>query len=359
MSPNVIKGIEKVLHSSMISEGHFVAVFEDMFRKYCNSKYALTTNSCTSSLHLALLTAGVQKGDEVITSPITFIATGLSILYTGAKVIFADVEHLTGNINPISIEEKITKKTKAIIVVHFSGYPCDLEKIQKIGKKYNIIIIEDAAHALGATYNGKIIGSNSDFTCFSFQSIKHVTTGDGGMITFNNENYYPELIERRKFGIRKEFLDQKNYIDRPPNNNSLLGFKYSMNEIAAAIGLANFQGLENRLLRRRRIASRYKEEFKNTPGIILTKEEQNRNSSYFFFPLLVEERIAFIKTLAKRGIEVGYWHQRIDKNTIFKSNKSYLPGVKYFDERQVALPIHDNLTDKDVDKIIKNIKKRW
>jgi len=353
VSNGAIRKVVKVLKSKKLSAGQYVCEFENAFSQYCNSKFAIATNSCTSALHLSLLAAGVGYGDEVITTPITFVATGLSILYTGAKVVFADIEPTTGNIDVKSIAKNISKKTKAILIVDYAGYPCDIQSIFELSKTEKIILIEDAAHSLGAEYNGKKIGEISDFTCFSFQSIKHITSGDGGMITFNNKTQYDEIMARRRFGIIN--LTNNSY----HNDIHLLGFKYSMNEIAAAIGLEHLKNVDYRISRRRIFANLYRKELIGNSDVELLDEKEDRLSSFFFYPILIEKRNDFINALKSRNINIGLWHQRIDKYKIFEQNKRDLTGVDYFDSRQVSLPIHDSLTLKELKYMINCIKLGW
>ncbi|RLJ01480.1 MAG: UDP-4-amino-4,6-dideoxy-N-acetyl-beta-L-altrosamine transaminase, partial [Candidatus Aenigmatarchaeota archaeon] len=201
-----IKEMIKVLKSEWITQGPKVKEFEEALCEYTGAKYAVAVSSGTAGLHIACLAAGIKEGDEVITSPITFVASANCILYCGGTPVFVDVQEDTINIDPEEIEKKITKKTKAIIPVHFAGHPCDLEEIHSIAKKYGLIIIEDACHALGAEYKGSKIGSckYSNMTIFSFHPVKSITTGEGGAVLTNNKKLYKKLLMLRNHGITKE-----------------------------------------------------------------------------------------------------------------------------------------------------------
>lgn len=201
VSPDAHIGINQVLNSTMLSEGKLVAKFESELAKTLNINNVVALNSGTSALHLALVLAGIGEGDEVILPAQTFIASGLAVRYVGATPIFADIQYQTGNIDPSSIRDKITQKTKAIMVVHWGGYPCDMTEIGEIAAKYGIPVIEDAAHALGAVYKDSPIGAISELTCFSFQAIKHLTTGDGGGLAIANEAMVSVAKKLRWFGI--------------------------------------------------------------------------------------------------------------------------------------------------------------
>lgn len=240
ISYDSIKLVEKTLQSGYINEGENVIKFEKLFSNKFKIKNALTVNSCTSALHLALVLCGIKQNDEVILPAQTFIATASAVLMCGAKPVFADINLHDGNISLESIKRKITRKTKAIIVVHWAGYPCDLKEINLIAKKNNIKVIEDAAHALGAKYDKKFIGNFSDFTCFSFQAIKHLTTGDGGMLCAKRKKDHDKCSRIRWFGIDRSNA-KFNYLNVREPYIKELGYKYHMNNISAAIGIGNLK----------------------------------------------------------------------------------------------------------------------
>ena len=350
--------VQKVLSSGFISEGALVKEFEKKLQDNFGLLNPIALNSGTTALHLALVLAGIGEGDEVIIPAQTFVATGLVVLQQNAKPVFADVEYETGNILYQSIVEKITERTKAIIPVHWGGYPCDMDAINAIAKKHNLFVIEDAAHALGATYKGKPIGSVSDFTCFSFQAIKHLTTGDGGAISCKNENVFNEGMTKRWFGIDRKnsvptILGERKY------DISQLGYKYHLNDYAAALGLANTCGFFERLEQRRKVAALYTEQLANVPGITLFSYEKDRVSSFWLYGFHVENREAFITKMKDRGITTSVVHQRIDRNSIFGGLKNDLVNQARFDATQIHIPIHDDIDEKKAWQIIGAIKEGW
>lgn len=350
--------IKRVLKSTFISEGKLVARFEDKLHKLLGLMHPVAVNSGTSALHLALSVAGIKSGDEVICPAQTFIATATTIIAQGAKPVFSDIQYDTGNIDPSQIEEKVTHKTKAIMVVHWAGYPADLDEIHLIAKKHNLLVLEDAAHALGASYRGKKIGTISPFTCFSFQAIKHVTTGDGGAVCFLERKKAQEARNKRWFGINRE-KDKPSYLGERVYNLRLLGYKYHLNDYAAALGLANLENFKQRLKKRRKIAQFYQKNLKEISGLKQFNYKNDRKSSYWLFGLHVEKRYDFIRALEERGIETSVVHQRIDRNILFGGLNKDLTSQERFDQTQINIPIHDNIGLKEASYIIKSIRKGW
>lgn len=357
ISKKSIELVNQVLDSSMISAGKMADLFEHQLAEKLSITNPVTVNSGTSALHLALAVAGVGPGDEVILPAQTFIATGLVILMQGAKPVFADIDYLTGNIDPASIESKITSKTKAIIPVHWGGYPCDLDEINQIAIKYSLTVIEDAAHAIGATYKNKPIGSVSQFTVFSFQAIKHLTTGDGGALCCINKQDEKEAKKRRWFDIDRENT-KTDYLGERVYDATSVGYKYHLNDIAAAIGIGNLNEFDLILKRHREIASNYKNDLAKVSGLRLLNYQEDRESAYWLFTILVERREDFIKALNMRGIPASIVHTGINKNSVFNS-KELLPNQIKFNQDQVSIPIHAGLNNNDVEKIISQIKKGW
>ncbi len=351
------KNVLDVLNSGMISAGKKADEFEVKLSEYGLTN-PVTLNSGTVTMHLALIASGVGPGDEVIISPQTFIATGLAVLYVGAKPIFADINKYDGNISVESIREKITNKTKAIIPVHWGGYPCDMDGIGKIAEEYGLSVIEDAAHAFGSKYKGKLIGSISRFTSFSFQAIKHLTTGDGGALCCLNNEDITTVKRLRWFDIDREnsktgVLGEREY------NAVNVGYKYHMNDLSASLGLGNLQVIEDRLSKIQNIASYYNEELSNVNGITLMDYKSDRESSYWLYPILVENRDAFVKKMKDNNIPVSVVHVGIDKNTVFGGKDMSLLNQRYFDNNQIHLPINDSLQKEDIKYIIEKIKEGW
>jgi perosamine synthetase len=350
--------VQKVLSSGFISEGEVVKEFEKKLQDHFGLLNPIALNSGTTALHLAVVLAGIGAGDEVIIPAQTFVATGLVVLQQNAKPVFADVEYETGNISCKSIVEKITERTKAIMPVHWGGYPCDMDAINAIAKEHNLFVIEDAAHAIGASYKGKPIGSISDFTCFSFQAIKHLTTGDGGAIACKKEAFFHEGMTKRWFGI-----DRKNSVptllgERKYDINQL-GYKYHLNDYAAALGLTNTCGFFERLTQRRKVAALYTEQLANVPGIKLFSYDTDRESSFWLYGFHVESRDEFITKMKERGITTSVVHQRIDRNSIFGGLKNDLVNQARFDATQIHIPIHDDIDEKKAWHIINAIKEGW
>lgn len=352
------KNIAQVFKTTYLSEGKLVKKFEDELAKHMGFVHPIAVNSGTSALHLALDLAGVKTGDEVITTPQTFVATSMAILYQRAKPVFADIIYSNGTIDPISVQKKITKKTKAILVVHWGGYPCDMDKITRIAKHHNITIIEDAAQALGANINDKPIGSISPFTCFSFQATKHVTTGDGGAVVCLDKTQTHEGFNKRWFGIDR-LLSKPSLIGEREYNINTIGYKYHLNDFCAALGLANLKNLNNRLQKRRKIAEKYTYELSKINGIRLFEYNNNRKSAYWLYGFHVQERNNFIKAMKSRNIMTSVVHQRIDRNAIFGGLTKNLCEQEKFDSDQINIPIHDMLTEHDVKHIIHSIKQGW
>ena len=358
VSPNSMAHVEKVLKSRYLGEGPIVKEFESKFSELTGAKYPVAVNSGTSALHLSVVMAGVKPGDEVITTAQTMMATSHSILAQFARPVFADIQYETGNIDPKDIEKRITKKTKAILPVHWTGYPCDMDEINEIAKKHNLPVIEDAAHALGASYKKKLIGTISPYTCFSFQAIKHVTTGDGGMITLDNKEKFDEARRKRWFGIDRDNR-KPSILGEPEWNVNEVGYKYHLNDYCAALGLENLKELNQILKRREEIVKRYNEELSRIKGIRLFERKSDRKSANWLFSMHVERRIDFITTMLKKGIEVSVVHNRIDTNDAFGPLRKDLKNLAKFTETHVSLPLHNYLKDDDVSYILKSIRGGW
>jgi len=345
--------VMECLNSGYVSEGELVKEFEQRIEQEFGYKNCVAVNSGTSALHLALILAGVKAGDEVILPAQTFVATGLAVLYCGAKPVFADIEKETGNISRNGIVDVATKNTKAIIAVSWGGVPCRLDVISELCREWEIACIQDNAQALGATYYGKPLDNWGDFSCFSFQAIKHLTTGDGGMLTCNNYQY-TRVHRLRWFGIDKK-LDLSDETGERHYNLDELGYKYHMNDYAAALGLGNLEGFQDRLNKRRMIAHFYTD---NLPEEILT--QWGVGSACWLYTVLVERRSDFMRMMRSKDIPVSVVHNGIQRNDIFgEYKKGSLPVQEYWDEHHVCLPIHSSLTDEDVQKVIKAVQSGW
>jgi perosamine synthetase len=355
INKSILRRINLILKKGNISSGEKSELFEKRFCANFGLKNCTAVNSGTSALHLALCCADIKRGDEVILPAQTFLATAMVVLYQNAKLVFADIQKDTGNICPISIKQKITKKTKAIIAVHWGGYPCDMLEIRKIAKEKKILLIEDAAHALGSFYNNKPIGSISNFTCFSFQAIKHLTTGDGGMLVCQKKQHHKLAQKLKWFGINRNsksfFLGERNF------QLYRLGYKYHMNDIAAIMGLENMKIIKNKIRYLDKLANYYQKNLSNVPGIVLLKKTKDRKSSNWLFTILVNKRDDFFKMMIGYGIPVSVVHRRIDRFKLFGGINKELAGQNYFDKHQICLPLNDQLNKKHLDYIIRIIKK--
>ncbi len=353
-----IENAVKVLRSGYIGEGPMVRKLEEEFRGISGAPGCLAVNSGTSALHLAVILAGVGAGDEVVTTAQTMMATSHAILMQRGIPVFADVQQSTGNIDPNDIEHRVTPRTRAILAVHWAGYPCDMDEIHTVAARNGLAVIEDAAHAIGATYKGRPIGSVSPMTCFSLQAIKHVTGGDGGMIALTNEEHRIRGARLRWFGIDRE-LRKPNILGEPEWNVTELGFKYQMNDIAAAVALGNLRRLGEMLAHRRRVAAAYRDGLAWVPGLSLLESLPDRESAYWIFTVLVEKREEFLRMLKDHGIHASVVHLRIDRNDLYGGERRDLPNLDRFTERHVSLPMHEGISPGDVQYIIESIRQGW
>jgi perosamine synthetase len=352
------KIVGDLMDSTMLSEGKVTALFETKLIDTFGFKNIISLNSGTSALHLALDLCNVQAGDEVIIPAQTFVATGLAVLYCKAQPIFADINYEDGNINIDSIKQKITPQTKAIICVHWGGNPCQMAELKAICKNHNLFLIEDAAHALGATYREQTIGNISDITCFSFQAIKHLTTGDGGAISVNSDELYEKALQKKWFGIDRKNAALSELGERQYNLKEV-GYKYHMNNYAAALGLANIQHYNERLKARQEIANYYSNQLNAIAGLQLFKAWEDRKNAWWLYGMHVENRIEFIRYLAMHGIPASVVHQRIDRNDVLGGVDLSLENQTRFDTTQIHIPIHDAINSETAEYICNTIKKGW
>jgi perosamine synthetase len=344
--------IEEIIYSGYIAEGETVVAFEKELSVLLDNPYCLTLNSGTAALHIALNLIGVSIGDEVISTALTAEPTNTTIALTGAKVVFADVEYETGLISPQAIERSITSKTKAIMVVHYGGMVCDMDRINAISEKYNIPVIEDAAHAFLSKYNGKYIGSNSPYTCFSFQAIKHLTTIDGGLICLKNEEDYNRARKMRWFGLDKK-------VPRLESDITEAGYKYHMNNVNATIGLVQLQYLKQNVLKYIENGIFFDQNLNGIVGLTLIPYHQNTEPSYWLYTMKVERRHDFINMMASNGIGASPLHLRNDKHSVFNAPKGNTPNLDLFYEEFVHIPCGWWLYIEDREHIVKIIKKGW
>jgi len=358
ISPRAAELAGQVLRSGWINEGPMVRRFEEALGVELGIQHPVAVNSCTAALHLALVLAGVGPGDEVILPAQTFVATGLVVLHQRATPVFADIDPRTGNLSVESIREHLTGRTRAILAVHWGGYPCDLGPINQLASERGLAVVEDAAHALGGTYQGRPLGAISRFTAFSFQAIKHLTTGDGGALGCREEADYRAAARRRWFGIDRQ-LAQPSPLGERIYDVEEVGYKYHMNDLAAAVGLGNLERFPERLARRRAIGERYRRELAGVAGLELLEARPDRAHAYWLFTILVERRLDFIRLLAEKGIPASVVHLRIDKYGVFGGPRPDLAGQADFDQRQVAIPLHEALSDEEIGEVIRTIRSGW
>jgi len=356
MPASVDEPLLETLHSGWIGQGIKVDKFEDELKERLKNPHVLTLNNGTAGLHLALRLAGIGHEDEVITTPMTCLATNMPILACGAFPVWTDIDPATGNIDPAKIEENITVKTKAIICMHFGGYPCDLDEINQTAREHNLRVIEDAAHALGAEYKGNPIGTHSDFVMFSLQAIKHISTIDGGLLCCKEEQDYRLGKLLRWYGIDREADKIELRCEGDVKN---WGYKYHMSDVMAVIGIEQLKYLDGILAKHRKNAAYYDVEFeaRQIKRCKPLKYRNDRLSAYWLYTLLVDDRDEFVKFMRNNGVGVSRAHARNDIHSCFdKFKRDDLLGVDYFDSHQVAIPIHWGLTDDDKSFIMNKIE---
>lgn len=353
-----INEVAKTLRSKWINTGKKEKELREKACRKWNFPYCVAVNNGTAALRASLAVLGVGPRDEVISTPFTFIATNTAILEQGAKVVFADIKYDDLNIDPKSIEKQISPRTKAIMVVHYGGNPCDMDEIWAIGRKHNLPIIEDSAHSLGSMYKGEYIGAKGDIACFSLQVVKIINSGDGGLITTSKEKYYQKLKKIIWYGIDRE-EKKTNLIDPLPENfrGDILGFKYNMNDIVATLACVGVDHFEEAAMKRRIIGERYRKELTNCPKIKLMKYYDDRKPNYQIFPIHVENRMNFAKNLRKQNIMVNINNRRNDIYPMFGGFRKDLIYTERADSDVILLPMHSDLTEKQVSYIIKQVQK--
>jgi len=357
MPASVINVVVQTLESKWINVGPETTLFEKAFASKFNLKYAVAVNSCTSALRLAYAIAGVGPGDEVITTPFTMIATNTAVLEQFAIPVFADVKYETSNIDPFDIEHRITEKTKAITCVHNQGYPCDLKELREIASEHELVLIEDCAHAIGATYHNKYIGENSNYACFSFHAVKHITTGDGGMFITEDKEIFEEANRRSWFGMDRQKKDE--LMGLYPYDIKEVGYKMRMNSLLASMGREQLKYIDKISAERRKKAKIYTGELEGVKGITLMEYKKDRESSYYLYPIHVERRSEFAKMMQSNGIEVYVQNFRNDQFSVFGKERKDLPDTGRIDKDFICLPIHQDVSLEDIKYIVKTIKGGW
>ena len=356
-----IQAVANILRGDFITTGPAAAEFEEKTAAYVGAKYAVTVANGTAALHIACLAAGIQEGDEVIVPAITFAASANCVLYCGAAPVFADIDPVTYNIDPADVERKITDRTRAIIPVHFTGQPCEMDEIHRIAAKYGLLVIEDGAHALGAKYRGKRIGSlHSDMTIFSFHPVKPITTGEGGMAVTDNEKLYQRLLLFRSHGVtREESLMEKNeggwYYEQLE-----LGYNYRMTDIQAALGSSQLKKLDRFLARRRELAKRYDRAFEEVPGLVTPKQLPDTESGWHLYVLQFTEadRNKVFADLREAGFGVNIHYIPVYHHPYYRKHgyqDVYCPNAEELYSRMISLPLYPGLTEEQQDIVINKV----
>lgn len=362
-----INEVVDTLKSGWITTGPKVQKFENLIKDFIGCKYAIATNSCSAALHLSLVANGINEGDEVITSPFTFAATANVILHQRAKPVFVDIEPDTFNIDSKKIEDVITDKTKAIMPVHFAGHPCNMDQIIEIADEYNLKVIEDAAHAIGAQYKKRKIGTLGDLTCFSFYATKNITTGEGGIVTTNNKELSEQIRLLSLHGISKDAWKRYSVTGDWFYQIMYPGYKYNMMDIQASIGIHQMKKIKKMQRRREEIANRYKEEFQKIPEIIIQDVKKYAYHSWHLFPIQINtnmikiNRDEFIEKLKENNIGVSVHFIPIHLHPYYKEQFGFKTGdfpiSEKIYEQILSLPLYSRMSDKDVDDVIYSIEK--
>ena len=354
------------LKSGWVGTGPKVKKFEEMFAEYKGVRYALAVNSCTAALHLSILAIGLKPGDEVIVPTMTFAATANAVIHAGGVPVFADCEKGTMNVDPADIKRKITKKTKAIIPVHFAGRSCDMEAIMTIARKYKLRVVEDCAHAIETEYHGKKAGTFGDLGCFSFYVTKNIVTGEGGMIITNNKSYADRIKVLALHGMSKDAW--KRFSDKGYKHYEVIyaGFKYNMMDIQAALGIHQLARINKYWKRREHIWNRYNEAFKNLPVFTPKAPEPHTRHAYHLYTLLLDiecisiTRDQFLDRMTEQGIGVGVHYIALHLHLFYKKAYGYkkgdFPNAEWISERTVSLPLSPKLTEGNVTDVIGTAK---
>ncbi len=356
-----IQAVVNVLRSDWLTTGPNIEEFEKAVAQRVDAKYAVAFSSGTAALHGAVFAADLGKGEEAITSPLTFAATANCVLYQGATPVFADVCADTLTLDPTEILKRITPRTKAILPVDYAGHPSDLDAIQQIAHEKNLIVIEDAAHALGATYHGKKIGSVADMTMFSFHPVKHITTGEGGIITTNNATYYERLKLFRSHGINSD-ARKRHETGNWFYEMVALGYNYRLTDIGAVLGLSQLKRLDANLARRREIAAHYSNVFSEMEGIVVPTVCEGAEPAWHLYPIQVQSgRAEIFKALRAENIGVNVHYIPVHLHPYYRERFGYRGGEYPIAERAyeglISLPMFHAMTDEDVRDVVRAMEK--
>jgi UDP-4-amino-4,6-dideoxy-N-acetyl-beta-L-altrosamine transaminase len=362
-----IAAVVEVLRSGWLTTGPNTMEFESQFKSYVGARHAVAVNSCTGALHISLAALDIGPGDEVITTPFTFAATGNVILYQGGRPVLVDIESDTFNISPERIEAAITKRTKAIIPVHYAGHPCDMDAIMEIATRHNLHVIEDAAHATGAEYGEHRIGSLNNMICFSFYAIKNMTTGEGGMVTLQDDALANRLRRLRLHGISRDAWKRYQVTGSWYYEIEELGYKYNMTDLQAAMGLVQLRKLDNFINKRQEQAHYLRRRLENLPQIQLPRERRGIRHAWHLFPILLDlkalrvDRARFMEALAAEHIGTSVHFIPLHLHPLFQQRFGYKPGdfpvADSVYEAILSLPLYPKLTQEDLDDVAAAVTK--
>lgn len=356
-----IQAVVDVLKSDFLTTGPKIAEFEQTVADYVGAKYAVAISNGTSALHAACFAAGIGPGDEVITTPLTFAASANCVLYCGGTPVFADVDPKTYNIDPEDIQRKITDRTKAIIAVHLAGQPCDMDAIHSIAREHGLIVIEDGAHALGSVYKGKKVGNLSDMTTFSFHPVKPITTGEGGMIVTDNEDFYKKMVLFRSHGItRDDSMMTRN--DGPWFYQQFdLGYNYRITDIQCALGCSQMKKLDRFLARRKEIVARYNEAFADCDNIITPYQLSDTESGWHLYIVQVKncDRRQVFEAMREKGIGVNVHYIPVYMHPYYQEHgyeNVHCANAEEIYSHIISLPLYPGLTSEQQDYVIDTLK---
>jgi perosamine synthetase len=361
-----IQAVVEILRSDWLTTGPKVAEFEEAMAEWVGAKYAVSFSSGTAALHAAAFAAGLQPGEEAITSPLTFAATANCVLYQGAMPVFADVVEETLNLDPELVAARITPRTKVILPVDYAGHPADLDSILQLADRDGLTVIEDACHALGAEYRGRRVGSVAHMTVFSFHPVKHLTTGEGGMVTTDNPVFAETLRRFRNHGISSDARQRQN-AGQWHYEMVLLGFNYRLTDIASALGLQQMKKLEANLARRRQLAARYAAEFRQMPGVFVPQTRQDVSHAWHLYPIrldltkLTADRGEVFRALRAENIGVNVHYIPVHRHPYYQERFGYkggeYPVAEDAYERLISLPMFHGISDSDVEDVIHAVSK--
>ncbi len=361
-----IQAVVEVLKSEWLTTGPTVGAFEKKFCEFTGANHAVAVANGTAALHCAMFAANIQEGDEVIVPTLTFAASANSVLYQKGKVVFADVQPDTLLLDPKSVENKVTSRTKAIVAVDYAGQPCDYDELQKIANRHNLLLISDAAHALGASYKGRKAGTYADLSTFSFHPVKHLTTGEGGMITTNKTEFDKRLRTFRGHGITTE-ARQREEMGTWYYEMQELGFNYRINDIQCALGISQIKKQSAWIEKRRALAKQYRQELADLKGVSPQVERSDREHAYHLFVVQLElEKLSVTRNqvfqfMREQGIGVNVHYIPVHLHPYYRNHQGTKAGLcpvaEAAYERILSLPMFPGMEAKDVSRVVSSLQK--